>query len=84
MISICATSCFVSSYTNVEYILFCRRTSQPTRGVNMSIPHRRGKEAPPQQTGSKESEESVTDESEETSRSHDSDPPYGPDEIGHS
>jgi len=84
MISICATSCFVSSYTNVDYILFCRRTSQPTRGVNMSIPHRRGKEAPPRQTGSEESEENVTDESEETSRSHDSDPPYGPDEIGHS
>jgi len=50
----------------------------------MSIPRRRGKEAPPRQTGSKESEENVTDESEETSRSHDSDPPYGPDEIGHS
>ena len=52
--------------------------------VNMSIPRRRGKEAPPRQTGSEESEENVTDESEETSRSHDSDPPYGPDEIGHS
>ena len=52
--------------------------------VNMSIPRRRGKEAPPQKTGSEESEESVTDESEETSISHDSDPPYGPDEIGHS
>ena len=50
----------------------------------MSKPHRRGKEAPPRQTGSEECEENVTDESEETSRSHDSDPHYGPDEIGHS
>ena len=52
--------------------------------VNMSIPRRRGKEAPPRQTGSEESEENVTDESEETSRSHNSDQPYVPDEIGHS
>jgi len=50
----------------------------------MSIPRRRGKEAPPRETGSEESEENITDESEETSRSYDSDPPYGPDENGHS
>ena len=59
-----------------------RRGQQGALGI--ATPRRRGKEAPPRETGSEESEESVTDESEETSRSHDSDPPYGPDEIGHS
>ena len=54
------------------------------RALNMSTPHRRGKEAPPRDNVSKESEDNVTDKSEETSRSNDGDPPYGPDEIGHS
>ena len=52
--------------------------------VNMSIPRRRGKETPPRNNVSEESEDNVTDESKETSRSDDGDPPYGPDEIGHS
>ena len=52
--------------------------------VNMSIPRRRGKEAPPRNNVSEESEDNVTDESKETSRSDDGDPLYGPDEIGHS
>ena len=67
---------------NTYYFVGGRRSQ--LGALNMSTPHRRGKEAPPRDNVSKESEDNVTDKSEETSRSNDGDPPYGPDEIGHS
>lgn len=50
--------------------------------LNISTPRRRGKEAPPQDIFCEGCEESEA--SEETSASEDGDPPYDPDEIGHS